>query len=69
MATTWRRMVKTTDIMEQKNANLYRVRGEGLNPVYAAANNQAEAVALIGVKYELQDTAKLSVEYVAEVIV
>ena len=55
-------MVKTTDIMEQKNANLYRVRGEGLNPVYAAANNQAEAVALIGVKYELQDTAKLSVE-------
>ena len=55
--------------MEQKNANLYRVRGECLNPVYAAANNQAEAVALIGVKYELQDTAKLSVEYVAEVIV
>ena len=69
MATHWSRMVKTTDIMEQKNANLYRVRGEGLNPVYAAANNQAEAVALIGVKYELQDTAKLSVEYVAEVIV
>jgi hypothetical protein len=62
-------MVKTTDTMEQKNANLYRVRGECLNPVYAAANNQAEAVALIGVKYELQDTAKLSVEYVAEVIV
>jgi hypothetical protein len=62
-------MVKTTDTMEQNNANLYRVRGEGLNPVYAAANNQAEAVALIGVKYELQDTAKLSVEYVAEVIV
>ena len=69
MATHWSGMVKTTDIMEQKNANLYRVRGEGLNPVYAAANNQAEAVALIGVKYELQDTAKLSVEYVAEVIV
>jgi hypothetical protein len=62
-------MVKTTDTMEQNNANLYRVRGEGLNTVYAAANNQAEAVALIGVKYELQDTAKLSVEYVAEVIV
>jgi hypothetical protein len=55
--------------MERKKTNLYRVRGEGLNPVYAAANNQAEAVALIGSEHELQDTTKLSVEYVAEVIV
>ena len=62
-------MVKTIDTMEHKNTNLYRVRGEGLSPVYAAADSQAEAVALIGQEYELQDTAKLSVEYVAEVIV
>ena len=62
-------MVKTIDTLEHKNTNLYRVRGEGLSPVYAAANNQAEAVALIGSEHELQDTTKLSVEYVAEVIV
>ena len=55
--------------MEQKKTNLYRVRGEGLNPVYAAAANQAEAVALVGAEHELQDTVKLSVEYVSEVIV
>ena len=55
--------------MEHKKTNLYRVRGEGLNPVYAAAASQAEAVALIGSAHELQDTTKLSVEYVAEVIV
>ena len=55
--------------MEHKKTNLYRVRGEGLSPVYAAADSQAESVDLIGSEYELQDTAKLSVEYVSEVIV